>query len=200
MILEPRHNHEELSLYPTACYPDSGRNSDDDFYHFVAVGMIVWRKAHESFEARSINVQQPSPGKLLIAIDGIIRDVNNISYQLNWAILGSGDVLVAATLHAPTEGNIPELPRFGMQTTLREGFDHLTWFGKGPQETYWDRQDARVGLYSGKVKDQFFSYIKPQETGNKESVRWLTLTNATGRGLLAVGKPTLSANALHYIP
>jgi beta-galactosidase len=86
-----------------------------------------------------------------------------------------------------------------MQTTLRPGFDHLAWLGKGPHETYWDRQDARVGLYKGKVRDQFFPYIKPQETGNHEGVRWIALTDARGRGLLAIadGAP-LSANALHH--
>jgi beta-galactosidase len=89
------------------------------------------------------------------------------------------------------------MPRFGMQTTLNAGFDHLTWLGKGPQETYWDRQSARVGLYRGPVSEQFFDYIKPGETGNKEGVRWLALTDDRGRGLLAIGEPRLSANALH---
>jgi beta-galactosidase len=97
----------------------------------------------------------------------------------------------------PGDGPVPELPRFGMQATLRAGFDRLVWYGKGPQETYWDRQDARVGVYRGKVQDQYFDYIKPQETGNKEGVRWLALTNSEGRGVLAVGQPLLSANALH---
>jgi len=73
----------------------------------------------------------------------------------------------------------------------------VAWFGKGPQETYWDRQDARVGLYRGTVADQFFPYIKPGETGNKEGVRWIALTGRDGRGLLALGAPLLSANALH---
>jgi len=51
---------------------------------------------------------------------------------------------------------------------------------QGTQETYWDRQDARVGIYHGRVKDQYFDYIKPQETGNKEAVRWLALADAQG--------------------
>jgi beta-galactosidase len=111
-------------------------------------------------------------------------------------VLGSGDLVVATTYY-PDEKPIPEMPRFGMQTLLRAGFDRLTWLGKGPQETYWDRQDARVGLYRGTVAEQFFSYIKPQENGNKEGVRWMALTDEQGRGLLAVGDPLLSANALH---
>jgi beta-galactosidase len=112
-------------------------------------------------------------------------------------VLGSGDLLVDASFQ-PGDRYLPEMPRFGMQTMLRAGFDNLAWYGKGPQETYWDRQDARVGVYRGKVKDQYFDYIKPQETGNKEAVRWLALTDAQGRGLLAVGQPLLSAGALHY--
>jgi len=157
----------------------------------------VWRKAHESFQVQSFTVKQTAPGRVTATVEGMIQDPP-CPYRLVWTILGSGDLLVEATMQIPTQGPFTEVPRFGMQTTLKEGFDNLTWFGKGPQETYWDRQDARVGLYSGKVKDQFFSYIKPQESGNKEGVRWLTLTDGSGRGLLAVGTPTLSANASHY--
>ena len=54
-----------------------------------------------------------------------------------------------------------------------------------------------MGLYRGTVAEQFFPYIKPQETGNKEGVRWIALTDTTGRGVLAIGEPLLSANALH---
>ena len=97
-----------------------------------------------------------------------------------------------------TRGGLPEIPRFGMQTALRREYDHLTWHGKGPHETYWDRQDARVGVYSGKAADQLYPYVKAQESGNKEGVRWLALTNSSGAGVLAVGEPTLSVNALPH--
>lgn len=156
----------------------------------------LWRDATEGWEARSVTVTQPEPGKVVVAVDGWLPAVAS-SYRLAWTVLGSGDVLVAASFR-PGDRYLPEMPRFGMQTMLRAGFDNLAWCGKGPQETYWDRQDARVGVYRGKVEDQYFDYIKPQETGNKEAVRWLALTDAQGRGLLAVGRPLLSTNALHY--
>jgi beta-galactosidase len=159
--------------------------------------MVIWRKAHETWEAQSVKVEQPAPHKIIVVAEGSIRAVS-CPYKLTWTFLGSGDVLVDVAMQPPTQGNVPELPRFGMQTMLCEAFDNLTWYGKGPQETYWDRQDARVDIFKGTVKDQFFSYIKPQETGNKEAVRWIALTNTAGRGLLAVGRPLLSANALHY--
>ena len=158
--------------------------------------LTVWRNAHASWRPASVTVAQPAPGRVVVTASGEIADVA-APYRLQWTILGSGDIFVDATLSASGRP-LPELPRFGMQTTLRAGFDQLAWLGKGPQETYWDRQDARVGLYRGKVREQYFDYIKPQETGNKEGVRWLALTDTRGRGLLAIGAPLLSANALHY--
>lgn len=157
----------------------------------------VWRQAHRSFTVAGVNVAAHGPSEVEIAVAGSLPDVN-ASLRLTWTIRGSGEILVEqAFLPAPNTA-MPEMPRFGTQMTLRAGFDNLAWFGKGPQETYWDRQDARVGLYRGKVRDQFFDYMKPQETGNKEGVRWIALTDAQGRGLLAVGHPLLSANALHF--
>jgi beta-galactosidase len=155
----------------------------------------VWRHAHQRLEARTFDVHAINDHTAVIAVEGVVRDVES-TYKLRWTVFASGDLLVESAF-LPGEKVLPEMPRFGMQTTLREGFDNVIWFGKGPQETYWDRQDARVGLYSGKVKDQFFDYIKPQETGNKEAVRWIALVDGQGRGLLAVGRPLLSANALH---
>jgi beta-galactosidase len=160
-------------------------------------GAGVWRKAHESFAPTDVSASQPAPGRVVVTASGPLSAVRS-EYRVSWTFLGSGDILVESSWTPEPYLPAPEFPRFGMQTTLRAGFDRLTWFGKGPQETYWDRQDARVGLYSGRVRDQYFDYIKPQETGNKVGVRWLSLTDERGRGLLAVGRPHLSANALHY--
>ncbi len=160
-------------------------------------GPGIWRKAHATFAPTKVEVVQPEPGRIVVTATGPLAAPRS-EYCVTWTVLGSGDVLVESSWTPEPYLAVAEPPRFGMQTTLRAGFDQLTWFGKGPQETYWDRQDARVGLYSGRVRDQYFDYIKPQETGNKEGVRWLALTNDAGLGLLAVGQPLLSANALHY--
>jgi beta-galactosidase len=86
-----------------------------------------------------------------------------------------------------------------MQMALPAGFERVTWLGHGPQETYSDRKDARVGIYSGTVDEQFYPhYVKPGEAGSKVDTRWLALTNKKGAGLLVVGQPQLSVNALHY--
>jgi beta-galactosidase len=97
----------------------------------------------------------------------------------------------------PGKTDLPKLPRLGMQMTLPAGFDRITWMGPGPQETYCDRADAKVGLYKGTVQGQYFwDYTEPGESGNKVDVRWAAISN--GRvGLLAMGQPLLSLNALH---
>lgn len=158
-------------------------------------GMGAWREAHQTWEAQSVDVREGAGGRIEVVVAGMIRKFG-ARQQLKWTVLPTGDLVVETTFY-PSQEALPEMPRFGMQTTLRDGFDQVAWLGKGPQETYWDRQAARVGLYRGTVAEQFFPYIKPQETGNKEAVRWIALTDAQGRGLLAVGDPLLSANALH---
>ena len=62
--------------------------------------------------------------------------------------------------------------------TLNNTFTDVSWYGKGPEETYWDRKTGqKTGLYSGKIKDQFHRYSRPQETGNKTDVRWVEISS-----------------------
>lgn len=158
-------------------------------------GIGAWRFAHDTWAAESVDVSRSAAGVIVISVTGTIREFG-ARQTISWTVLGGGDIFVRTTL-LPAEMPMPELPRFGMQTTLRAGFDRIKWLGKGPYETYADRQEARVGLYQGLVYQQYYPYIKPQETGNKVAVRWVTLTDKAGRGLLAVGAPLLSVNALH---
>jgi beta-galactosidase len=165
---------------------------------WTAPGTGIWRHAHESFTVRTIDVVPAGSNEVRVRVTGALPEVQ-ARLQLDWIVRGTGEIVVEQRFMPPPDAAMAEMPRFGTQATLRAGFDNLAWFGKGPHETYWDRQDARVGLYRGKVREQYFDYIKPQETGNKEAVRWIALTDAQGRGLLAVasGAHLLSANALH---
>ena len=81
---------------------------------------------------------------------------------------------------------LPFLPRIGLQLHLPEGYEQLTWYGRGPHETYVDRNEgAQVGVYRSTVDEQFVPYVVPQENGNKTDVRWVTLTNTDGMGIHA---------------
>ena len=91
------------------------------------------------------------------------------------------------------------LPRFGMRMELPGSFRHLQWYGRGPHESYQDREaGARIGQYEGLVADQFHPYVRPQETGNKTGIRWMALRNDQGIGLLIRGDTLLSASALNF--
>jgi beta-galactosidase len=78
--------------------------------------------------------------------------------------------------------------------------ENFRWYGHGPDENYSDRLDCTpVGLWSSTVAKQYVSYARPQESGNKEGVRWLTLTDAVGRGLIVASEgESMAATALHF--
>lgn len=116
-----------------------------------------------------------------------------------YTIYGTGDVVLDT--HLVPHGDLPPLPRVGLELTLPAAYNTFTWYGRGPHESYVDRKvGARVGLYSGSVQDQYVPYIRPQENGNKTDVRWLALTDGAGHGLLAVGMPLLEVSAHHLTP
>ncbi len=158
----------------------------------------VWKKAHEGAEVKSFVVTPMNDGRSVkVAVTLGLPGVN-AQWTTLYTVFGNGEVAVEASF-APPDAELPALPRLGMQMTLPAGFDRITWFGPGPQETYSDRKDARVGLHSGSVREQFFAdYSQPGESGNKVDVRWAAVTNAKGVGLLVVGEPLLSVNAMHH--
>jgi len=91
------------------------------------------------------------------------------------------------------------VPRVGLELTLPEALEALTWYGRGPHENYCDRKlGAAVGLYQSTVTDQFTPYVYPGECGGKEDTRWLALRDGDGNGLLVVGLDNLHFDALHY--
>jgi beta-galactosidase len=114
-------------------------------------------------------------------------------FEITYRVFASGELGVE--LSFSPSASLPELPRFGMRTTLDGGYDRIQWFGRGPEPTYVDRVLQPVGLYEGAVADQFVPYARPQESGNKTDVRFAALTDSLGNGLLAVGAPLLSVNA-----
>jgi len=157
----------------------------------------VWKTVMWSWKPQSVEAKQLSPQEVQISVASRIEDVQ-ADYNLNYRVYGDGCVVVDVDSQARGQ-RLPEIPRFGMRMALPQGFETIRWFGRGPQETYWDRCDARVGLYQGTGDQQYFDYSEPTESGNKVDVRWVALTNDKGTGLLAVGMPLLSVNALHYI-
>jgi len=156
----------------------------------------VWRDAHRFLRVRSFRTETPAPGVVRLRLEAELASVG-ARYSIAYTIYGDGRLLVEPSFE-PGEARLPELPRFGMQAKLVPGLERLAWYGPGPQESYVDRRDLPVGVYTTTVAGNYFPYSQPQETGNKVEVRWAAITNASGDGLLAAGQPLLGVNALHH--
>jgi beta-galactosidase len=188
-------NGAELLASPLR--PDFWRApNDNDRGSDMMKRLGVWRDAHRFLAVRSFRTETPAKGVVRLVLQADLASVAT-RYDVTYTVYGTGDLVVEVSFD-PADARLPDLPRFGMQATLVPGFDRLTWYGPGPEETYIDRRDRPVGVYSTSVADNYFHYSQPQETGNKVEVRWATITNAAGAGLFVGGQPRLSVNALHH--
>jgi len=96
-------------------------------------------------------------------------------------------------------GKLPVLPKVGIRMALSPEYSQVHWLGRGPHENYPDRKTGSpVGLYTKNVSEFYVPYVRPQETGNREDVRWAALLNSSGNGMVMVAEKPVSFSALHY--
>ena len=92
--------------------------------------------------------------------------------------LSPGGQLAIDYRFSPSRDSLPNIPRLGMFLTLPDDFNETAWYGKGPHETYWDRNSSgKIGIHNGIVNEQFHRYSRPQETGNKMDLRWMSVSS-----------------------
>ncbi|MGQ8337437.1 glycoside hydrolase family 2 TIM barrel-domain containing protein [Sunxiuqinia sp. A32] len=175
---------------------------DNDFGNNLHKRSRIWRKAGENRKVEEAKLTKESGNKVQLTFKFELndKDASKIAdYTSTYTIYGSGDIVVENQFKMAND-ELPEIVRMGMNLVMPREFDQMSWFGRGPQESYADRKTgAFVGLYSGAVADQYWAYLRPQENGNKTDVRWMTITNESGTGLLFVGEPLLSVSAHHNI-
>lgn len=171
--------------------------TENDFGAGMPERLGVWRQAGKNAVLREINHTQNADGYYTIDVDYWLPDVE-AHFYVDYMINGQGELKVGCFME-PAGKDYPELPRFGFSLAVKEGFEDLKWFGRGPFENYPDRKTAAlVGVYQGKVEDQFVSYVSPQENGYKTDVRWMELRDKSGSGLLFRGEPLLCFSAHHF--
>ena len=139
---------------------------------------LSWKDVSKNRTVKDISFERVSPNIInvlvLFRIDNSEQDMSIV-----YTIHGDGSVIIKNSFR-PSINMI----RFGMQLTIPNNFDQLTWFGRGPHETMLDRKTSgALGIYTGKVSELIHNYIKPQENGNKTDVRWAALTNEEDIGL-----------------
>jgi beta-galactosidase len=115
-----------------------------------------------------------------------------------YTVYSDGKILVENDF-VKKQGQHAMMPKFGNILVISNTCRNLTYYGRGPWENYIDRNySSDMGLYSSTVDEQYFPYIRPQESGNKTDVRWLTLTDKKGNGIKITGNIPLEFSALPY--
>jgi beta-galactosidase len=171
--------------------------TDNDYGARLQERLRVWKDAASFMRVGDPEIIPSGTSTVEIRFPGVLPSADSAGYTTTYTVRGNGEVLVEGHMR-PGPGELPMLPRFGMRMELPESFRHLQWFGRGPHESYQDRETgARVRLYEGLVADQLHPYVRPQETGNKTGLRWIALRNDDGVGLLVQGDTLLSASALN---
>lgn len=160
----------------------------------------TWRDAGARRKVTGVAVRALGDRAVEIKVSGTLPTSVESTYTATYTVFGNGEVKVDNTLH-PGAADLPYIPEVGTMLFLPRSLDRVHWYGRGPEENHWDRNDGTdVGRYSGTVAEQWTPYIRPQENGNKTDVRWIALTDRHGAGLLVSGEPLLEANASFFTP
>lgn len=172
--------------------------TDNDYGAGLQNRFARWK--NPSYYLKNLSVEEKD-GNMIVTADYEMKGIPaklQMSYEMN----GDGEVFVTEKVIVDKEKKDGGYGfRFGMQFVMPEEFDRVVYYGRGPWENYADRQaSARIGLYDQSVEEQFYPYVRPQETGTKSSVRWWKLLDPSGYGLMFRADKPFSASALHYLP
>jgi beta-galactosidase len=169
---------------------------DNDYGNNMPVRLKVWKTAADKVKVVYIQSSMLTPS---IAEVHALYEFPSVrgTWEAKYRVFSDGRIEVSQYFNTPDRG-LPEIPRIGMRMRLNKDFQNMQYFGRGPWENYTDRNtSALVSKYSGKVSDQFFLYVRPQENNYHTDVRWFSLTNDAGTGLIISGKPVFCTSALN---
>ncbi len=159
----------------------------------------VWKRAAQSWTINSVTVENNS-----VVFNGILPEVP-ATLKLSYSVNDSDCLRVAMDYKKTGDNIVSEMPRFGVQFALPEDFENLSWYGRGPEESYCDRKNGmKFDLWNSTVSDNFFPYSEPQEAGNHTDVHTLTISGKNGQKVTILpqsgwdGKPVFEFNALHH--
>ena len=120
--------------------------------------------------------------------------------KLTYTLTAEGEVIIRQQLDADDEAKVATMFRYGMQLQMPQAYNSVKYYGRGPVENYCDRHDSEfLGVYEAKVADEYFPYVRPQESGNHTDVRWFRVLNADGQGLEFYAGAPIEVSALNYL-
>ena len=170
--------------------------TDNDFGAGMQNRLAAWQ--HPRLERKGFNIKQDGANYVVTADYNIQAVEANV--KLTYTMTPAGQLVVKQELTTnPEAKNMPQLLRFGMQMQMPKEFSQIEYYGKGPHENYIDRNNSQnLGVWKQTVAEQFWGYVRPQETGTKTQVRYWNITNKVGKGLRFEGVEPLEMQALNY--
>ena len=183
-----------------AITPDFWRAPTDNDY-----GAGTQRKLHAwknpEMKMKSFKVVE-NEGKAEKGVE-VVYDMPSVEATLTmtYTLTPAGELVVneAMTVNKDAKHK-PELMRYGMQLVMPKAYNMLTYYGKGPGENYIDRNNGdRLGVYDAKVADQYWGYVRPQESGNKTEVRYWQGKDENGKGLEFYSFAPMECSTLNYL-
>ena len=119
---------------------------------------------------------------------------------MTYTLQENGEVVIRQQMIADKEAKESDMFRYGVQLQMPKAFDEVYYYGRGPIENYIDRYNSEfIGYYRNKVADEYFPYVRPQESGNHTDVRWFRVLNKQGRGLEFYAGAPIECSALNYL-
>jgi len=172
--------------------------NDNDFGANFQINLKAWKDATENPVLVSWSYSITKDNKVLVAATYNLPAVSS-KITLNYEFNSNGELCVKQQLNLDKTKEQPILPRFGMEMILPKDFSSIRYYGKGPHENYIDRNySSQVGIYNQTVSEQYYPYIRPQETGNKTEVRWLEVSNDKLK-IKVTSDEFLATTALHLL-
>jgi beta-galactosidase len=176
--------------------------TDNDYGAGIHHELSEWQGAWESAELTALKWQLMDENHVKVTAKYDL--LSSHSYQIDYTILANGSVQLTNTFTPGTFNSLPVLPKLGMTVNLDKQFKQVSWYGRGPNESYSDRKlSEMVGIHQLNVEQMYHPYIRPQEVGNRSDVRWFSLLNTKQAnnqvsGLLVQGGQLLNFSALNY--
>ena len=173
--------------------------TDNDMGAWMQQKLRVWRNPVMNLTSLAIDKKASNKSQVTVVARYDMPEVHarlTLSYEIH-----SGGVMCVTQGIAFDDSytELPELLRFGMVMELPYEIEHSEFYGRGPVENYADRRySQRLGIYRQTADEQFYPYIRPQETGTKGDIRWWRQTNDGATGLMITADKPFYASALHY--
>ena len=171
--------------------------TDNDYGASLQKKMRVWKNPQMNLKSFD---KSESKDSVVLTANFEMPEVK-AELMLCYRINAAGEVAVTEKMTTDKEAKVADLFRYGMQLQMPASFSKLEYYGRGPEENYIDRHSsAFIGKYEANVKDEYYPYVRPQESGNHTDIRYFSIFNpTTGKGITFEGYAPMECSAIPYL-